>query len=122
MKIEPPTNCPSCDSLLINRNDILYCQNSECGATAAKRVEHFAKTLKIKGLGPSTIEKLLLNNINEIYEIDLAYMIFYLKSEKLAIKLFDEIEKSKQTQLNTLLPAFGIPLIGKTAADKLSKV
>jgi DNA ligase (NAD+) len=122
VKIEPPTNCPSCDSLLVQRKDVLYCVNAECGATASKRVEHFAKTLKIKGLGPATIEKLELNNINEIYEIDLAYMTFFLKSEKLAIKLFDEIEKSKRTQLNTLLPAFGISLVGKSATDKLATV
>ncbi|NDC25593.1 MAG: hypothetical protein EBZ49_15900, partial [Proteobacteria bacterium] len=45
-----------------------------------------------------------------------------LNSEKLAAKLFDEIEQSKSKQLNDLLPALGIPLIGKTATDKLSKV
>jgi NAD-dependent DNA ligase len=122
MKIEAPTNCPSCDSVLVLRNDTLFCINNDCGATSAKRVEHFAKTMKIKGLGPSTIEKLQLNDINEIYEIDVAYITLCLGSVKLAVKLFEEIEKSKNVQLNTLLPAFGIPLIGKTATDKLSKV
>ena len=122
VQITPPDTCPSCNSNLVWRNDTLFCVNPDCSATSLKKVEHFAKTLKIKGLGPATIEKLELNSINEIYEIDLAYMIFFLKSEKIALKLFDEIQKSKQTQLNVLLPAFGIPLIGKTAADKLSKV
>lgn len=122
VKITPPENCPSCSSKLVWRNDVLYCINNDCGASSSKKIEHFAKTLKIKGLGPATIEKLELNNINDIYEIDLAYIVFFLKSEKLGLKLFEEIEKSKQTQLNTLLPAFGIPLIGKTAADKLSKI
>lgn len=122
MKIEAPTNCPSCDSLLINQNDILYCKNNDCGATAFKRVEHFAKTLKIKGLGPATIEKLNVNDINEIYDMDIGYITFCLKSAKLAVSLFEEIENSKTHSLNTLLPAFGIPLIGKTATDKLSKV
>lgn len=122
MKIEPPTTCPSCGSQLVQRNDTLFCVNTDCGATASKRVEHFAKTLKIKGLGPASIQKLELNNINEIYELDIAYTTLFLKSEKLATKLLEEINKSKQAQLNVLLPAFGIPLIGKTAADKLSKV
>jgi DNA ligase (NAD+) len=122
VKIIPPESCPSCNSKLISRNDILYCVNTDCGATTLKRVEHFAKTLKIKGLGPATIEKLELNDITEIYNIDVSYLTVCLGSAKLAVKLFEEIEKSKNTQLNTLLPAFGIPLIGKTAADKLSKV
>ena len=122
MKIIPPTSCPSCNSELVWRNDNLFCINKDCRATTLKKVEHFAKTLKIKGLGPATIEKLELNSIEEIYELDLAYMILFLESEKLAIKLFSEIENSKQIQLNTLLPAFGIPLIGKTATEKLSQV
>lgn len=120
--ITPPTNCPSCDSNLIWSNDTLYCVNSECPAQASKQVQHFAATLKIKGLGPSTIEKLLLQTIEDIYGMDLQYMTTMLGSEKLAIKLFNEIERSKQEPLNTVLPAFGISLIGKSATDKLSSV
>lgn len=121
MKIIPPTHCPSCDSVLTYRNDQLYCTSNDCAASGQKRVEHFAKTLKIKGLGPAAIEKLDLNSIEEIYEIDIAYMTLYLKSAKIAVKLYEEIEKSKQEPLDTVLPAFGIPLVGKSAAEKLSK-
>lgn len=120
--INPPTNCPSCSSILEWSNDLLYCRNPDCSASSQKRVEHFAKTLKIKGLGPAAIEKLDINSIEEIYEIDIAYATFCLKSAKLSLKLLSEIEKSKQEPLNTVLSAFGIPLIGKTATDKLSKV
>ena len=120
--INPPTNCPSCDSTLIWVKDQLYCQNEACSAKSFKQLEHFAKTLKIKGLGPSTIEKLDIVSISDIYELSLDYITERLTSEKLAIKLFDEITRSEQETLNTVLPAFGIPLIGKTATDKLSKV
>lgn len=120
--IEAPTNCPSCQSVLVWVNDTLYCKNSLCPAKSAKQVEHFAKTLKIKGLGPATIDKLRLESIDEIYEVDLAYTTAMLGSVKLAVKLLDEIERSKKEPLNTVLPAFGIPLVGKSAADKLSKV
>lgn len=120
--ISIPTNCPSCNSTLELSKDTLYCRNPDCGATSQKRVEHFAKTLKIKGLGPSTIEKLNISRIEEIYLLDIAYMTICLNSAKIAVKLFDEIKKSEQEPLNTVLPAFGISLIGETAADKLSKV
>lgn len=120
--ITAPTNCPSCDYPLEWSNDNLYCRNSDCGATAAKRVEHFAKTLKIKGLGPAAIQKLELSSIYEIYDMDIAYITMMLGSGKLAVKLFEEIENSKRQPLNTVLPALGIPLIGKTATEKLSKV
>lgn len=122
MRIQPPINCPSCNYPLEWINDNLYCKNPNCVATAQKLVEHFAKTLKIRGLGPASIEKLEINSIQEIYEIDIPYITVCLGSVKLAVKLFDEINKSKQEPLNTVLPAFGISLIGKSATDKLSIV
>jgi len=120
--IKPPTNCPSCDYPLEWSNDTLYCRGPDCTATGQKRIEHFAKTLKIKGLGPAAIEKLDINRIEEIYELDIAYITIRLGSAKIAVKLFEEIIKSEKEPLNTVLPAFGISLIGKTASDKLSKV
>ncbi len=120
--IESPTQCPSCQSTLVLVTDTLYCRNTACPAQSAKQVEHFAKTLKIKGLGPATIDKLMIESILEIYDLKVEYATKLLGSERLAIKLLDEIERSKQEPLNTVLPAFGISLIGKTATEKLSKV
>jgi NAD-dependent DNA ligase len=87
-----------------------------------KRVEHFSSTLKIKGLGPSAIEKLELANPLDIYSLSLEDITVGLNSEKIATKLFSEIEQSKAKKLNDVLPALGIPLIGKTATDKLARV
>ena len=117
--ISPPTNCPSCNSILEWTNDQLFCKNDNCPAKSSKLVEHFAKTLKIKGLGPKTVEKLSLDSINKIYDIDFSYIEKRLGSSKLAEKLVNEIEKSKDTGLQTLLPAFSIPLFGRSAAEKL---
>jgi len=119
--IIPPDTCPSCDSTLVWVKDQLFCKNNSCDAKSSKQVEHFAKTLKIKGLGPSTIEKLELSGIIEIYELTLDYMTLILGSEKTATKVFEEIKRSKCEPLNLLLPAFGIPLVGKSATDKLAE-
>jgi NAD-dependent DNA ligase len=78
--------------------------------------------MKIKGLGPSTIAKLNLSSILDVYLLDADEIENAIGSEKVAVKLFEEIELSKTRSLNVVLPAFGIPLIGKTATDKLSKV
>lgn len=121
-KIEIPTECPSCKAALELVNDQLFCRNSQCSAQQKKIVEHFCKTLKIKGMGPASIEKLNITDIVEIYEQRLDEMEYLLGSSKVAEKLLAEIEKSKQASLNDLLPAFGIPLIGKSATEKLCKV
>ena len=118
--IEAPEFCPSCESSLEWRNELLYCVNSLCPAQIQKRIEHFAKTLKIKGLGPKSIEKLDISSFHEIYNLDYTTCKYALASEKLAKKLVVEIDHSKKSSLNVLLPAFSIPLIGKTAAQKLS--
>lgn len=120
--ITPPTHCPSCNSTLVWVKDQLYCKDDSCPAKSYKQLEHFAKTLKIKGLGPTTIEKLNIVDISDIYKLTVEYMTLALGSEKTAVKLFAEIERSKSEPLNTVLPAFGIPLVGKTATDKLAKI
>ena len=118
--IQPPTTCPSCGSLLDEVNYLLYCRNEHCGDKLLKLIEHFAKTLKIKGLGPATIKKLQLKSINDIYWLTVEDLKKKLDSKILALKLFNEIQNSRNAPLNVLLPAFSIPLIGKTATEKLA--
>lgn len=121
MKIIPPTECPSCGSTLVEENSILYCRNVLCSAQGFKIVENFAKVMKIKGLGPATIQKLELASIKEIYDLDENTLIEVL-GEKIGTKLFENIQQSKSAPLNTVLSALGIPLIGKTASEKICSV
>ena len=122
LSIQAPTNCPSCNSMLEWNNHLLYCRNVSCGSQSQKRVQHFAKTLKIKGLGPAAVEKLGLSSPNDIYQLSFEDIVEGLNSEKLAEKLLVEIQNSKKASLNEVLPALSIPLIGKTATEKLSVV
>lgn len=120
-EINFPTNCPSCEAELEWVNDSLYCRNHLCPAQNAKAVEHFAKTMKIKGLGPASIKKLGWTCPSEIYTTEGSRILASLGSEKVASKLGAEIVNSFNAPLEFLLPAFGIPLIGKTATLKLSE-
>ena len=120
-EINFPTNCPSCDSELEWVNDSLYCRNHLCPAQNAKAVEHFAKTMKIKGLGPASIKKLGWTCPSEIYTSTQDSILASLGSEAVTNKLWGEIDNSIDAPLERLLPAFGIPLIGNTATRKLSE-
>ena len=117
--IEIPEVCPSCGTSLELVNDQLFCNNTSCPAKNSKIVEGFAKTLRIKGLGPKTIEKLDLEYIEDIYMLTEERIKTRLGSEKIASKLINEIELSKNANLQELLPAFAIPLFGSTASQKL---
>lgn len=122
MRIEIPTECPCCNYPLELVNDQLFCRNTACGAQLSKKVEHFCKTLGIKGMGSRTIEKLGLADITELYYLDKAEVTEALGSERVASKLLDEIEKSKQADLATVISSFSIPLVGQTASKKLCEV
>lgn len=121
MKIEIPTECPSCGQTLIRVNDQLFCKNPECEEVLIKKVLNFASVMEIKGLGEKTIEKLEISDITDIYLLEIEDMQSVI-GEKLAVKLYEEIQKSRKTTLETLLTAFSIPSIGKESANKLSGV
>ena len=117
--IQIPDVCPSCGTSLELINDQLFCNNPSCPAKNSKIVEGFTKTLRIKGLGPKTINKLDLEYIEDIYSLTEEFIEERLGSEKIAKKLIHEIGISKNANLQDLLPAFAIPLFGSTASQKL---
>jgi NAD-dependent DNA ligase len=119
--IEEPTECPCCSYPLEKVKDQLFCRNVACSAQVAKKIEHFAKTLGIKGLGPRSIEKLQLQEITELFYLDKEEVAEVL-GEKLAIKLLDEIERAKVSTLATVIESFSIPLVGGTASKKIASV
>ena len=90
-----------------------------CPAQWGKKLEHFGSLFKIKGFGPATIRKLEVDDYPELYELSVEDISSKLGSEKMASKLPSEIEKSKSVDLQTLLPAFSIPLFGRSASQKL---
>lgn len=119
--IEIPTNCPICDSKLNLIKDQLFCENTYCEAQVGKKIEHFCKTLKIKGLGPATVAKLQLEDITQLFYLDEQELSSQI-GEKLSQKLLQEIEQSKESDFATVLEAMSIPLVGKTASTKLASV
>ncbi len=118
--IEIPTHCPVCKSELQLVKDQLFCRNNSCEAQVAKKIEHFAKTLKIKGLGPATINKLYLEDITQIYYMDKEEVIEAI-GVKMAEKLLEEIKISRSSDFATVLSAMSIPLIGNTASNKIAE-
>jgi DNA ligase (NAD+) len=122
MRIEIPTECPCCNYPLELVNDQLFCRNTACSAQLNKKVEHFCKTLGIKGMGSRTVEKLGLSDITELFYLDTEQVVESLGSEKVALKLLDEIERSKSADLATVIVSFSIPLVGSTASKKLCEV
>lgn len=115
-----PSKCPVCTDTLERVNDQLFCRNDKCDAKTSKKLLHFIKTMKIKGLGEKTLEKLDLTDIPDLYNLSLKDLTSA-TGEKIGIKLFNEIAQSKTIPLATFIQSFGITLIGNSASTKLAK-
>lgn len=77
----------------------------------SKVMEHFVKTMEIKGLGPANIEKMGLSHPIDLYEED-----NWDELGAIGIKIQDEIDKSKNKPYELVLAALGIPGVGKSVA------
>lgn len=113
------TNCPSCASVLEKLNDQLFCKNPDCAAQTLKSLQHYCKVMRIKGLGEKTLEKLDFQYISDLYSFSESYYVQAL-GETLGHKAYKEVQESKKVSLDIALAAFGIPLIGESAAKKLA--
>lgn len=114
-----PTNCPICDSTLERKKDQLFCNNKICEAKSSAALEHFAKTMGIKGLGPAALQKLDFESITDIYEADKAFYIDVL-GEAIGSKVYEQIDNSVNQNFIIFLTALGIPKVGNATAEKLS--
>lgn len=120
-KIEIPSKCPSCTKELELVNGQLFCRNAECPARTSKALVHFTSVLKIKGVGPKSLDKLGFTSPIELYNTPIEYFIEIL-GEKVAFKIYKEIVESKKADLRIVLQALGINRIGETASRKISQV
>jgi DNA ligase (NAD+) len=77
----------------------------------SKILEHFVKTLEIKGLGPANIAKMELS-----HPIDVFTTKDWDKLGAVGIKIEDELEKAKSKPYEIVLAALGIPGVGKSVA------
>lgn len=132
--IHIPDKCPVCGepTKIIKENDseVLLCTNPECKGKLLGKLTHAVSrnTLNIDGLSEATIQKFIslgwLNSIQDIY-----YLTKYEKQmknldgfgSKSVSKLFDSIEKSRNTTLDRFLYALSIPLVGKTASKVIAE-
>lgn len=132
--IHVPNRCPVCgeSTKIIKENDseVLWCINPECKGKLLGKLTHAVSrnALNIDGLSEATIQKFIslgwLNSIQDIY-----YLNTHEKQmktldgfgSKSVSKLFQSIEKSRNTTLDRFLYALSIPLVGKTASKAIAE-
>ena len=128
-----PMICPICNQPTKIKKDVvsevLYCDNPMCEGKLLNKLDHFCskKGLDIKGLSKATLDKLIdwgwLNNIKDIYTLE-KYRQEWIKKSGFGIasvdKILTAIENSKNTTLDKIIAAAGIPEIGSRVAKDLA--
>lgn len=129
-----PKICPICNKITEikkeNNSEMLYCVNSQCEGKLVNRIEHFfgKKGLDAKGISKATIEKLInwgwVNKISDMFELsahETEWKNITGFGEKSVNNILQSIRESCNTNLESIISAAGIPLIGRTIARDLSK-
>jgi len=130
-----PASCPICGySTKIkkeNNVEVLLCDNEQCEGKLLNRIEHFfsKKGLNIKGISKATIEKLIdwgwVNNVSDVfklYEHETEWKNKAGFGEKSVNNIITSIREGSNCDLESVISAAGIPLIGRTVARQISSI
>jgi DNA ligase (NAD+) len=128
--IPEPEVCPACGAPVNRAADevVPRCQGSNCPAKLKEALKHFVSrtAMDIDGLGERYIDQLL--NLNLIQSIADLYRLskddlfrFERMGDKLADKLLEAINASKQRPLENFIYALGIRHVGNHLAKLLSR-
>lgn len=108
---------------------VLYCDDEACDSRKLKKFERFVskKAMDIEGLAGSTLEKLIgrgfLHSVTDIFHLD-KYRDEIVRmegfGEKSWQKLWDAIQKSRNTTFERFLISMDIPMIGNDASRTLA--
>ena len=126
-----PENCPMCGSA-VERDEgeaAFRCTGGLfCGAQRIRSIQHFAsrRAMDIEGLGEKLVVQLveagMVESIADLYRLDREQLVSLERmGEKSADNLLEELEKSKNPELDRLLYAMGIREVGEVTARSLAK-
>ena len=116
--------CPSCNSMVVWDGVNLVCtnMNGDCKVLITKQIAHFFKVLGAEYMAESTISKLSVSSIEDMYDLDeLEIASIDGLGVKKADRIVNEIQKTLKTTPAKLLNSFGINSIGKTLSTELTK-
>lgn len=108
-----PSHCPSCNSELVVKEIRLVCVNDFCPGKNKEVILNFIVKIGIEDLSSKRLDELLrvglVKTIPDLYRLSVNdFMGLEKVKEKLAEKLFENIQKTKETDLVTFLSSLGI--------------
>lgn len=108
-----PKQCPSCAQDIEEKDIRLICNNKFCPDKVKDEILNFIQKIGIEDLSSKRLEEMIklefIKDIPSLYELTLEQLLTMDKvKDKLANKIIDNINKSKEANLITFLSALGI--------------
>jgi DNA ligase (NAD+) len=130
-KFKMPDYCPSCGTAVEKSDDFAgrRCPHFyQCPAQVSARLIHFASkdALNMEGVGPQWVSQFIergwIQKPSDFFSLTKEQVLQLDRmGDKLADKLVTSIQRSRQTTLARALFGLGIPHVGETLAQKISR-
>ena len=129
-KFHMPERCPECNSHVVREEGEAdwRCINANCPAKLRESILHFASrgVMNIEGMGDALVNQLvdkgLLRNVADIYELDEAKLLTLERmGKKSAQNVLGEIEASKKLPLERVIYGLGMRFVGERTAQFLAE-
>ena len=127
-EVVKPTNCPCCNSLVIEKGANLFCVNEDCKQRVISNLANFAQkdAMNIDGFSEMTASQLYedlgVKTFCDLYNLTKEQLQNLERfGEKKAENLIKAINLSKKVNLPNFIFALGIDNVGKKMAKELAK-
>ena len=124
---EFPSLCPSCGSIPEYDGVRLKCTNDKCPSKHGKGILNWIQAVGIEDLSEKRLNYLidsgLVSGIEDLYKLEVEDLLkMPLTKEKMANKLYQNIQASKNISLSSFLTGIGIEGMGEGSWEKVIKL
>lgn len=119
-----PKKCPSCDSKLIIQDIWLYCDNERCPSKVKEEILNYIHKAGIDDVSDKRLDEMivkgLVEGIPDLYRLKLEdFLLLEKVKDKLATKMFENIQKTKNQSLAQFISAIGVEGVSITKSEKI---
>jgi len=123
-KFTYPKICPSCSSLLEIEDIWLYCINENCPAKVKEEILNYVQKSGIEDVSDKRLDEMLskklIESIPDLYKLMHDDFLNLDKvKDKLATKMYENIQKSKEQSLAQFISAIGVEGVSFTKSEKI---
>ncbi len=119
-----PETCPSCQSKLKVEDIWLFCENEKCPSKIKEEILNYIHKANIEDVSDKRLEEMiskgLVQDIPDLYRLkEEDFLKLEKVKEKLAAKMFENIQKTKEQNLAQFISAIGVEGVSVTKSEKI---